>query len=155
METKEFNERLNGISKLMFVNTNPMERVNNWMGNTIPNVFVYGAMSERTMEKNLAETSGRERQTTFMSDLSIGEWCESKKGVLDTCKNAMKSWKDNVEYMAEFVLCVNWKSWEHHARGNAEWTKFYSLLYEFVRDLMYDYYEGDDDKMEYMYEYLD
>ena len=155
METKEFNERLNGISKLMFVNTNPMEQVNNWMGNIIPNVFTYGVLSERAMERNLAETSGRERQTTFMSDLSIGEWCESKKGVLDTCKNVMMSWKDDVEYMAEFVLCVNWKSWEHHARGNAEWTKFYSLLYEFVRDLVYDYYEGDEEKTTYLYEYLD
>lgn len=156
MNKMEFNKKVTtGLAQLMCVNTEPMERVSNWMGETIPNVFAYGAISERCMERQLAELKGCKRMTTFMSDLSVGEWCEGRKGVLDTCKNALKSWKDDEKYMAEFVLCVNWKSWEHHARGNKEWTKFYSLLYELVRDLVYDYYEGDEEKTSYLFNYLD
>ena len=154
MTKEDFNSKLATISQFMSVNDAPMERVNNWMGQTIPNVFSYGATSEHCMEIHLAET-GKERKTTFMHDLSIGEWCEGKFGVVDTCYRAMKEWKDYEDYMAEFVLCVNWKAWEHHARGNKEWCKFYSLLYEFVRDLVYEYYEDNSEKTAYVYNYLD
>jgi hypothetical protein len=154
MTKKELSKRLSGLSQFMSVNEAPMERVSNWMGTAIPNVFAYGAVSERCMERQLAE-AGKKRITTFMSDLSIGEWVEGRKGVLDTCKNAISSWKDNEQYMAEFVLCVNWKSWEHAARKNVEWSKFYSLLYEWVRDFVYDYYEGNDEKVSYVWSYLD
>ena len=154
MTEKQMARRLAGLARFMRVNDNPMESVGNWMGTAIPNVFMYARVSERCMEAQLEEV-GRKRITTFMADLSIGEWCSGRDGVLDTCKNAIRSWKDNEKYMAEFVLCVNWKSWEHHARGNKEWCKFYSLLYDWVRDFVYDYYRGDDEKVRYVWEYLD
>lgn len=131
------------------------ESVSDWCGTKIPNVFAYGATSERTMERNLAETSGRERKTTFMSDLSVGEWCSGVHGVLDTTKTAILSWCGNVEYIAEFILCVNWKSWEMHARQKPVWSLIYSRLYHGVVNLMYEYYDGDDESTRYLYEYLD
>lgn len=154
MEKKEFNSRLREIintAKEQFIGTK-FEAVNNWMGMSV-NMFQYGATSERCMENNLAQC-GKKRKTTFMSDLSFGEWC-GLRGVLDTIKNAMSSWKDDEEYMAEFVLCCNWKAWEHDARKNTNWAKFWSIMYELVRDLMYDYYEGDEEKTRYLWEYLD
>lgn len=131
------------------------ESVSDWCGTKFPNVFAYGATSERTMERNLAEMSGRERKTTFMSDLSIGEWCSGLNGVLDTTKNAILSWCGDVEYIAEFVLCVNLKSWEMHARKKPVWSLIYSRLYHGVVSLMYEYYDGDDEATRYLYEYLD
>lgn len=89
-----------------------------------------------------------------MSDLSTGEWF-GFNGVLDTVKNALTSWKDDEEYMAEFVLCCSWKAWEHGARKNTQWVRAYSFLYDNIRDLMYDYYAEDEEKTAYMYEYLD
>ena len=126
---------------------------NMWINQRIPTPFHYGAISEHCMEKQLQEF-GKERKTTFMSDLSVGEWYGSR-GLFDTIKNAMKSWKDDEVFMAEFILCVNWKAWEHDARGNTGWCRLYSVLYEKIRDLVYDYYEGNDEKTAYLYTYLD
>ena len=157
MKKNEFGARLNSIFRAVAKEMNgvQLECVNTWPGHTFDNIFHYAATSEKCMEMNLAEISGRERKTTFMSDLSIGEWAGGWRGVFETTENAVRSWRDNVEFMAEFVLCVNWKSWEHHGRGNVNWSRFYALLFEGVRDLMYDYYEGDDEKTSYFWEYLD
>ena len=156
MEKSEFKSRLNGI----ITATNDafkgvvFESVAFWMGQKVPNVFVYAATSERCMERQLKDLKGEERKTTFMSDLSIGEWC-GMKGALDTIKNDVSEWRDDVEYMAEFILCVNWKAWEHAARENKNWVNFWSFVYGRVRDLMYDYYADDDEKTRYLWEYLD
>ena len=157
MNKKEFTKRLRAVCSAVAKELDgvQLESVNMWQGHEFKSVFHYAATSEKCIERNLAETSGRERKTTFMSDLSVGEWVSSWNGVFDTTLNAATSWRDNVEYMAEFVLCLNWKSWEHHGRGNVNWSRFYALLFEGVRDLMYDYYEGDKEKTSYFWEYLD
>ena len=156
MEKSEFKSRLNEIITATndAFNGVVFESVAFWMGQKMPNVFVYAATSEHCMERQLKDLKGEERKTTFMSDLSIGEWC-GMKGALDTIKNAVSEWRDDVEYMAEFILCVNWKAWEHAARENKNWVNFWSFVYEQVRDLMYDYYSGDDEKTRYLWEYLD
>lgn len=131
------------------------EPVCDWMGKKMPNVFVYAATSEHCMEHQLRELKGEERKTTFMSDLSIGEWVSGVNGVIDTIKRAVSEWCDDEEFMAEFILCLNWKAWEHHARGNSMWAVFYSSAYERIVDLIYDYYDGDKEKTSYLWRYLD
>ena len=133
---------------------NVTENVQQWFNTPFAHVFQYGATSEKVMEDRLAE-NGRERKSTFMSDLSLAEWVGGLDGVLGTCKRVLQNWISNKEMIAEFVLCVNWKSWEHHARGNKVWTAIYSMLYSYVRDIVYDYYEGDSEGTAYIYEYLD
>ena len=130
-----------------------LEPVNNWFGTPV-NVWQYAATSEMNMERQLRDLKGEERKTTFMSDLSIGEWY-GMRGVLDTVKDAVTSWKDDETYMAEFILCLNLKLLEHHARGNVSWVRLYVYLFEDIRDLIYDYYEGDEKKTGYLYSYLD
>lgn len=154
MEKSEFTRRLNKIitaTKNAF-NGVSFESVGDWFGTPV-NVFQYAATSEYNMERQLSEC-GKERKTTFMGDLSRGEWF-GMKGALETVKNAVSSWKDDEVFMAEFILCTNWKAWEHDARGNTNWVKFWSFVFEHVRDLMYDYYSGDDEKTRYLWEYLD
>ena len=157
MTKKEFTAKIKGIFDAVAKEMNgaKFESVSIWQGQRVPHVFAYAAISEKCMERQLEELTGRKRKTTFMSDLSVGEWCESWRGVFDTTRRAMIEWRDNVEYMAEFVLCVNWKSLEHHANEHPNWSKFYALLFEGVRDLMYEYYEGDEEKTSYFWEYLD
>lgn len=156
MQKNEFNSRLNTIISTVAdaCKDTHFESVKNWMGTEISNPFVYAATSERCMERQLNDLKGCERQTTFMADLSIGEWY-GMHGVFDTIRNAMTSWKDDETYMAEFILCANWKSWEHAARGNNGWVKLWALLYEGISGLMYEYYEGNDAKTSYLWEYLD
>lgn len=157
MTKKEFCKRIDEIFVTVGREMNgvKLESVSMWNGRRVPSVFAYAAACERGMEVNLDAIKGCKRRTTFTADLSIGEWCDGWRGVFDTVRRAMTEWRDNVEYMSEFVLCVNWKSWEHFGRENHMWAKFYGLLYEGVRDLMYDYYEGDDEKTSYMWRYLD
>lgn len=119
-------------------------------------VFVYARWCEANMEANLREDY--ERKTTFTSDFSIAEWCYGREGIkaiLDTFKRAATSWKDNIEYMAELVMAINLKSWEHHARGNNEWSAMYADLYYEVKDLYFDWFEGNDEAMKYYMDYVD
>ena len=154
MTKVEFDKRVAVLSSLIDTNVQT-ESVNTWAGQKIPNVFSYAATSEKCMERNLEESSGRKRKFTFMADLSIGEWVGGKDGVIDTCKSVLREWKNDEKAMAEFILSVNYKSWEHYSRGNREWSIFYSALYEMVRDLVYDMYEGDEEKTYYVWSYLD
>ena len=158
MKAKELERRVKGAIKAVKENINgyDAEPVNIWCGRKLSSAQFYGAVSMKTMEDNLADLgNGHKRITTFMSDLSVAEWCGGYDAVLDTTKRVINEWKDNVEYMSEFVLCTNWKAWEHDARSNYNWARFYSILFECVRDLMYDYYEGDEEKVGYMWRYLD
>ena len=122
--------------------------------------FTYGAWCERNFEMNLREDY--KRQTTYTSDFSIAEWCvpvEGMSAIADTLKNALDSWRDDVEWFAEILLVVNLKSWEHAARGNNEYGKMYSELFYMVQALYFDWFDSDNKQhekaMDYYYQYID
>ena len=154
MDKKQLNNGLRNMAGCL-TDANNFESVATWNGHRFGNVFAYAATSEKTMEANLADIGKSERKTTYMSDLSIGEWCSGIRGVIDTIQQAVRYMCDDVEYMAELILCVNWKSWEHSARGNTQWAKAYGELYYYLYDLIAQYYEGDSEKSRYLWEYLD
>ena len=162
MTNKEFSDRLWRIfaETKEVVNISDLEPVNTWFGQKFNSCFQYGATSMACQEKQLADLKGCERKTTFMSDLSVAEWCSMATGddmteffrnFADICN----VWKMNEVYMSEFILCVNWKAWEHDARGNSNWAAFYSQLFYGIQSLMYDLYEGDEKRVSYMWDYLD
>ena len=152
MKTCELKKRINALKAVNTINDFEMEDCHNWFGNKC-DIFEYGATSMYNMEKQLEER-GHERVTTFMQDLSFAEWFDKEK-VTQTVQKAIELYHDDEEWMAELVLCVNWKSWEHAARNNNQWGIFYSALYEMVRDLVYDYYEDNEEKVSYVWHYLD
>lgn len=158
MTRQEFNKQLAEVVKQLRAQANntqvEQKQIPMWCGTKIADVFNYAATSEKCLENNMANI-GKERKTTFMADLSIAEWVGGKMAVVDTIKNCIISWIDNVEYIAEFVLCVNSKSWEHSRRGNDNWAALYADMYYAVLDLVYDYYEGDDENTRYLWGYLD
>lgn len=157
MNKKSFEAEIKNVfgSVLKELSGAQLESVTMWGEHRISSVFSYAAISERCMEKQLADMKGCERHWTFMSDFSIGEWVEGWRGLFDTIKRCMLEYRDNEEAMAEFILCVNWKSWEHHARNNSNWSRMYSLLYHGLIDLLYRYYENDANKTAYLFNYLD
>lgn len=108
----------------------------------IGNIMCYASREEQVFEANARE-NGYKRQTTFFHDLSIAECC-GIKSIKDTYKRVVESWLDDVRYFAEFVLALNWKSWEWNGRGDTELAELYSNLYYKANKLALKTYEGDD-----------
>lgn len=118
------------------------------------NVFEYAATCERKFEMALSDCGNYKRKTTFYSDLSIAEWYGAKD-VIDTYRRVMKEWLDNIEYITEFVLCLNWKCWEHHGKNNMTMSQMYSELYYKSVDKALEHYKGDRKALDYYYEVTD
>ena len=118
------------------------------------NVFEYATACTKVFEANLGNVGNYRRRTTFYADLSIAEWY-NKESVNDTYNRVMKEWLDNIEYVTEFVLCLNWKCWEHHGRSNQEMAILYHDLYYKSVDAVCEHYKNDRKAMEYYYEITD
>lgn len=136
------------------------------------NVFTYSANEERFWEVNFLNEIGYQRKTTFYADLSIAEWTSGLQGVRDTYKNVLKSWRGNIKYLTEFVMCLNHKSWEFANDGYmSRQTKLPSVVndeirekwVELYRDLYYQAFEtdipqmfkGKTEDLDYFYSTLD
>lgn len=116
-------------------------------------ILTYAALSEKNFEEQLSET-GKTRKTTFWSDFTIAD-TYGKAAINDTYKRSIGSFIGNVEYIAEFILVLNWKAWEHSHRGNVEKSMLYSRLYEKALNKAYKQYAKDKVSTNYLYDYLD
>jgi hypothetical protein len=114
-------------------------------------VFSYSARCEMMFEGFLRET-GKERKTTFYSDLSIAEYVEGANGVKDTYKRVIAHWKDDVEYMSEFVVALNQKIWQHYSKNYAL-AKEYNSLWIQCDDFCRQHFKGEE--LSYYYRYID
>lgn len=81
----------------------------------------------------MCDMTGYEGKTTFWEDFTIAERF-GEDAVRDTYKRAFSEWKDNVEYVTELVLVLNWKLWEHYKANNISISKLYDELW---RDASY------------------
>lgn len=118
------------------------------------NVFQYAAMCERKFELVLEDIGTYRRKTTFYSDLSIAE-LYGAKSVIDTFRNVMKHWLNDITYITEFVLCLNHKSWEWHSNGDEAMTAMYIDLYEKAADKVLEHYKDNKEALDYYYEITD
>ena len=144
METTTFNQAVKALSEA----TAQTEKLN------VGNIFEYAAYCEKMFERNLEEIKQGERKTTFYKDLSLAEVFDSES-VIDTIQRALKEYIYDEQYIAEMALSVNWKSWEHKARGNEGWCKLYADLYYKIDDIIYDAYADDEEKTDYYWHYMD
>ena len=117
------------------------------------NVFQYAAVEEKNFEANIADT-GYERITTFYSDLSIAERY-GIASIKETYKNVMEQWIDDIKYITEFAMCLNYKSWEWSSRENDDICQLYVDLFYEAQDKIYEHYEGNDEALRYYYEVTD
>ena len=77
--------------------------------------------------KPFLDMSGYEPKTTFWQDFSIAD-AFGEKAVKGTYQRAFKEWKDNVEYITELVMVLNWKIWYWHDK-NEELARLYDSLW--------------------------
>ena len=85
-----------------------------------------------------------EFKTTFWQDFSIADRF-GEKAIRDTYRRAFKEWKDNVVYLTELVLVLNWKCWEYFDHGkNFNYSSLYAELYHKANNYARETLEGDD-----------
>ena len=85
---------------------------------------------------------GYETKTTFYEDFSIADKFGAD-AVKDTYARAFESWKDNVEYLTELVMVLNWKIWAHHEK-NEELAQVYNRLWQEADTWALDNLNGED-----------
>ena len=117
-------------------------------------VYEYANVCTKMFEANLGNVGNYRRRTTFYADLSIAEYYV-EANVKDTYNRVMKEWLDNIEYITEFVLCLNWKCWEHHDRDNHGLAVLYHDLYYKAVDEVMEHYKNDQKALLYYYEITD
>lgn len=104
-----------------------------------------------TWSEYMLETCGYVTKTTFYDDFTIADRF-GVKAIKDTYNRAFNEWKDNVEYITEFVMVLNHKMW-HHYQSNQEIAKVYYELYEKANDWCMDNLKGED--LDYFYKTTD
>lgn len=114
------------------------------------NVFQYATNCEAVFEQFL-QSVGKERKTTFFSDLSIAE-CYGETAVLSTYKDVMKAWKNNITYMCEWVISLNQKIWQHY-ESNPQLAKLYNSLWQKADVFCCEHFK--DEELKIYYEYTD
>jgi hypothetical protein len=104
-----------------------------------------------TWSEYMLETCGYVTKTTFYDDFTIADHF-GIKAIKDTYNRAFNEWKNNVEYITEFVMVLNHKMWHHH-QSNPEIAKVYYELYEKANDWCMDNLKGED--LDYFYKTTD
>lgn len=159
MTKKEFNQKVSEMCD--FVKAHEYENMRDELvQRNIRDPFTYGAWCEHNFEMNLREDYNR--KTTYTSDFSIAEWyvpIEGMSAIVNTLRNALTNWRDNIEFFAEIIIVLNMKAWEHSARSNRQYAEMYSELYLDAKCLYFDWFDSDNKKhdkaMEYYYDYVD
>ena len=90
---------------------------------------------------NIEEMTGYKPRTTFYDDFSIADHfgCPA---IRDTYCRAFNAWQNNIEYMTELVMVLNWKIWEHH-RSNYMIAGMYDDLWREADQWVLDHFDGD------------
>ena len=86
----------------------------------------------------------------FFADLSIAE-CYGAKGVKDTYRQVMRSWGKNLDFMCEWVVCLNQKIWQHHDTNNYILAKVYDELWRKADDYCRNHFKGEELSKYYAY----
>ena len=94
----------------------------------------------------------RDFESTFWNDFCIADkfW---KYGIEDTYKRVFKHWKNNVVFVTELSMVLNWKCWQHYDNWNQELSELYQELREKTHDWCCENLKGKD--KEYYYRRTD
>lgn len=101
---------------------------------------------------NVEAITGYKPKTTFYEDFSIAD-AFGVNAIQDTFRRAFNEWKDNIVYLTELVMVLNWKCWEHHDKGNERYMELYRDLYWKADEWAAENLKGDD--LTYYYDTLD
>lgn len=67
-------------------------------------------------------------KTTFWQDFTIAD-AFGTEAIKDTFNRAFRDWKENVEYVTELTMVLNWKIWQHYENNNHEFSVLYDELW--------------------------
>lgn len=67
-------------------------------------------------------------ESTFRDDFTVADKF-GEKWILDTFKRAFKHWKNDLVFITELALVLNWKCWEHYDNDNFQLSKIYEKLW--------------------------
>ena len=81
--------------------------------------------------------------TTFWEDFSIAEMFGAK-AIIDTAKRAKRAYKDDVKYITELALVLNYKAWKYYDDGKITLSQLYSDLYYAIHDYAMEHFDGKD-----------
>ena len=96
---------------------------------------------------NIETLTGYTPKTTFWMDFSIADNF-GKSAIIDTYKRAFNEWKNDVVYLTELVMVLNWKIAEHYGKNDSlaalyehlwEQTDVYAVENLTGKDLKYFY----------------
>lgn len=90
-------------------------------------------------------------KTTFWQDFSIAD-AFGVDAIRDTYHRAFAEWKDNIVYVTELSLVLNWKIWQWYEK-NPNIAAVYDELWRSHNDWCYDNLTGSD--LEYYYRETD
>ena len=82
-------------------------------------------------------------KTTFYQDFSIADMFGAD-AIKDTYKRAFNEWKNNIEYLTELVMVLNWKIWEYYDPYNETYAELYDSLWKQADEWCMEYLKGDD-----------
>ena len=91
---------------------------------------------------NIEAMTGYKSLTTFYEDFSIADHFGGP-AIRDTYCRAFNAWQNNVEYMTELVMVLNWKIAEH-CINNDRLVELYDELWRKADEWMYDHFDGED-----------
>ena len=91
---------------------------------------------------NIEEMTGYKPRTTFYEDFSIADQF-GVMAIRDTYCRAFNQWQNNIEYMTELVMVLNWKIAEHHRECNV-YCELYDALWRKADEWVVDHFEGED-----------
>lgn len=87
--------------------------------------------------------TGYEMKTTFWQDFTIADHF-GLDAIEDTYKRSFRDWKNNVEYITELTMVLNWKCWHYYEKDNMVLSRLYADLYERCNDWCLNNLKGKD-----------
>jgi len=97
---------------------------------------------------------GYTQLTTSFQDFSIAEKF-GVKAVKDTYKSLVDFCKVDYKYLTELEIVTNKKCWKKYYDGETELSQIYADMYYEVRDLFYELFGEDNDKVQYNFDLTD
>lgn len=82
-------------------------------------------------------------ETTFWTDFSIADKY-GEDAIKDTYKRAFEEWKNNLVYITEMVIVLNWKARDHSDEWNVTTSELYSKLWEKTHNWCCSHLKGED-----------
>ena len=124
------------------------------MDKTIQEIQQYAVKCENTFKESLKRT-GYKTLFPFYKELSIAEYVSGENGVIETVQRVIKEWLQNIKAITEFVLSLNYKTWESFNNGNMKRAQLYARMFHHVFAKVEMNYEQKPDDLSYFYTTID